>query len=120
MMIVYVLEIITVNGETNINTPFSLESVGAYSSQESAIEAIKTLPPEREDLVYNIQGFELDAPASNSIDDIESDLKGMMNMGIVDQLVGEDGQFYYELTDAGKKIGKKLTKKDKKNKEAGW
>jgi len=45
----------------------------------------------------------------------------MMDMGVVDQLIGEDGQFYYELTDAGKEMGKNLTEEDEEeDDDKGW
>ena len=44
-------------------------------------------------------------------DGLSDQLIKLMNEGLVDQLVGEDGHFYYRLTDSGKKIAIKNRKK---------
>jgi len=40
----------------------------------------------------------------------DESLKSLMDKGHIDQLIGEDGEFYYKLTDKGKEIAKKLRK----------
>ena len=120
-MTVYVLQMIQANDRDKDDGPyFTIETVGVYSSEEFALEAIKELPIETDKCVYDIQDFELDASARDFMDQIQSDLKNMMDMGVVDQLIGEDGQFYYELTDAGKEMGKNLTEEDEEDEEEGW
>ncbi len=44
-------------------------------------------------------------------DGLSDQLTKLMDEGLVDQLVGEDGHFYYRLTDSGKKIAIKNRKK---------
>ncbi|SVC38266.1 uncharacterized protein METZ01_LOCUS291120 [marine metagenome] len=80
------------------------------------MKAIEKLPPESDDMVYNVDKFILDDPAINiSGDPSPKDLKQLMDIGIIDQLVGEDGRFYYELTDLGHEIAKNLTIQDLKD-----
>ena len=84
---------------------FSLETIGIYSTQEKALKALRQLPMENENMVYNISEFEVDAPPHNAWDN-STEIKNLMDMGIIDQLVGEDGNFYYRLTEKGKEITK--------------
>ena len=120
-MIIYVLETVRSNEKTGIDGIFSIESIGVYSSEAKALEAIKELPPEGDDFVYNIQDFELDSSANNFMDEVELELKAMMDLGVVDQLVGEDGKFYYELTDAGEEIADNLSEKQEdEDEDKGW
>ena len=85
---------------------FSIETLGIYSSQEKAIEAIRTLPMETAHVMYNVGEFTLDDHPHNEYEDLCTEIKDLMNKGIIDQLVGEDGLFYYQLTDKGKQIAK--------------
>jgi hypothetical protein len=41
--------------------------------------------------------------------DMEKTLEGLIKRGLMEPLVGEDGYFYYELTDLGEKMAKKLS-----------
>ncbi len=99
-MKLFVLEMISGN-----QFSFSVETVGIYSTQTKAMEALRGLPPESHNMVYNISEFEVDAAPSNSFD-YSKEVKNLMDLGIIDQLVGEDGHFYYKLTDKGKEIAK--------------
>lgn len=66
----------------------------------------------------NVQGIEPDV--------FERAIIEMMQKGFVDQLIGDDGEFYYQLTDKGKKVGKELFIEDLKkeleeeDKEEDW
>ena len=82
---------------------FSIETIGIYSTQKKAMDALRELPPETNSMVYNISEFKVDAPPTNS-NDYAKEIKNLMDMGVVDQLVGEDGKFYYRLTEKGKKM----------------
>tara|TARA_R100000808_G_C2100681_1_gene117845 strand:+ start:582 stop:923 length:342 start_codon:yes stop_codon:yes gene_type:complete len=113
-MTVYVLELV----RNVANDEFSMETIGLYSSEEKAIEAITSLPDETDDYVYNIEEFELDANPRDFLGDLSADLKELMDLGVVDQLVGEDGEFYYTITEAGKEIAKNLDIEDEE--EKGW
>lgn len=109
-MNVFVLEVIR-----SINSTLFLETIGIYSNLESALKAIQSLPPESSKVAYNIEKFTLDAKPVDIFGDYGvKDVKELMDMGIVDQLVGEDGNFYYELTELGKQIAADLTLDDLK------
>jgi hypothetical protein len=99
---VYILEIVTSSG-----SHCSLETVGVYSDEDEAIKAIQKLPPETKQMKYNIQSFILNAPAFDIDDNTAKNVKELMDFGVIDQLVGEDGNFYYILTDLGKEIVRK-------------
>jgi DNA-binding PadR family transcriptional regulator len=105
-MKIYVLEEVC-----RIGGSFSIETIGVYSSQELIEKAISTLPEETKDYVYNIEIFHLNDPPKGFIiteEEIMEEIKKMMDMGLVDQLVGEDGNFYYSLTEAGKQMGETI------------
>ena len=70
------------------------------------------LPAETTELVYNIETFEVDAEPRDIFQDAYDDVKNLMDKGIIDQLIGEDGRFYYVLTEAGKEIAKTIKKKE--------
>jgi hypothetical protein len=100
---VYVLEIVT---SSYSGSNFSLETVGVYSSENEAIKAIQSLPPETDQMVYNVQSFIVNASALDVFEDHSKEVKELMDRGVIDQLVGEDGNFYYILTEFGKEITK--------------
>lgn len=97
----YVLEVVIDSG-----SHFSLETIGIYSSENEAVKAIQELPPETDRMIYNVQSFIVNASPLNVFEDHAKDVKELMDAGIIDQLVGEDGNFYYVLTGFGKKITK--------------
>ena len=113
-MTVYVLELV----RSIDDGVFSMEAIGLYSSEKKAIEAITSLPDETDNYVYNIEEFELDANPRNFLDGLADDLKQLMDLGVVDQLVGEDGEFYYTITEAGEWIVNNLEIEDRE--EEGW
>tara|TARA_Y100000361_G_C11084904_1_gene303172 strand:+ start:151 stop:492 length:342 start_codon:yes stop_codon:yes gene_type:complete len=107
-MKVYVLEAVMGSLEN-----ISVETIGVYSNQKNALKALKKLPAETQDLVYNIEIFKIDAPPRDIFDDSYEDVKDLMDKGIIDQLVGEDGRFYYTLTEKGREIANNIKKKNK-------
>ena len=106
-MKVYVLEVI-------ISSPdgLSIETIGVYSTKKNALRELGRLPPETLDLVYNIETFEIDAEPIDIFKDVYDDVKDLMDKGLIDQLVGEDGRFYYVLTEVGKDTAKAVKKED--------
>ena len=99
------------------NDAFSIEPVGAYSSFKRAIKSLEECeeyitPKQAEFTTFEVISIELNAPAEfiewfkKANDVLEQETKSLMDRGYVDQLIGEDGQFYYTLTDKGKKIAK--------------
>ena len=42
--------------------------------------------------------------------DIESLMMNLVNEGIMEQYIGEDGQFYFGLTEFGKEVAQKISR----------
>ena len=105
---VYLLEIIIVKDGF-----LSVEAIGVYSSLQLAKQN-KALIEEVNPQLFLKDSSHIcelcitpiimnDKPAffGDPID-IDEVVKGLMEKGLVDQLIGEDGNFYYVLTDLGK------------------
>ena len=93
----------------------SIETIGMYTTKLRAIQAMEKLPAPTEEIVYNIEQFKVDDVPRDIFKDSDQDIKRLMDEGIIDQLVGEDGRFYYILTDLGNEIAKKIDIKIDKN-----
>ena len=105
---------------------YSVEPVGVYTDLEIALDYTDKLedmikPPKgskKPYAIFDILEFEIDKKPilleymQKDKDRLESGVEKMliklMKKGLVDQLIGEDGHFYYVLTDSGKKIIKGL------------
>jgi mRNA-degrading endonuclease YafQ of YafQ-DinJ toxin-antitoxin module len=88
---------------------------GVYSTLPMAQQAVKEFKKKykkkhKDDMVlYEIIMKQLDElPMTNG--DLEKTLEGLIQKGLMEPLIGEDGYFYYELTDLGKEVAKKLSK----------
>ena len=103
-MKIFALEVI-MGDPTNL----SIETIGVYTSEKRALRALQNLPAETDGLVYNIEAFEVNAEPRDIFQDTYQDVKRLMDEGIIDQLVGEAGKFYYKLTEMGSEIAKKMT-----------
>jgi hypothetical protein len=90
-MMVYILHKIEYNKDD-----YLIEVIGVYSSEELAESKVDELQ-ETETLSYFIQEIEMDAPPILTEEEVEDALQGLMDMGVVDQLIGEDGNFYYTI-----------------------
>tara|TARA_R110000765_G_scaffold333227_1_gene423803 strand:+ start:53 stop:400 length:348 start_codon:yes stop_codon:yes gene_type:complete len=103
---IYVLEVI-------MGSPDSLciETIGVYSTKKNALRALSKLPAETIEVVYNVEAFEVDEEPRDIFEDSYDEVKSLMDKGVIDQLVGEDGRFYYVLTDMGKEMAKAMKKK---------
>jgi hypothetical protein len=101
-------------------TKFDYDVVGAFTSLERAKNALKHLPPETENLVYDI----LSVPINKIMDGKKRQpvdlfsfgsegtvLEGLVRQGLVEPLIGEDGEFYFILTEEGKKLAEERKKK---------
>ena len=131
----YAIVMISIEGDKR--PTYSIEPLGIYSSLEKAlqyVESLEEVSSSQKDTIYDVVELELDAQPF-MLDFLEKERKmkeealedmiiKLMGKGFVDQLVGEDGNFYYTLTDLGKKSIKSdhmpdHIKKffDKKNKE---
>jgi predicted transcriptional regulator len=109
---------------------FSVEPLGVYSDLNDALEWVTQLEANtmnnssRSETMYDVLEFELDKKPfildwlkkkkQVTLDSIEKTMIKLMKDGHVDQLIGEDGHFYYTLTESGKKIFKGIPSQVKK------
>ena len=96
---------------------FSIEPVGVYSSLKMANKNMKEcqtyISPAHEkttafeviDMIMNQEAsfIEWYKEAANILD---NETKSLMDKGYIDQLIGEDGEFYYDITEKGEKLEK--------------
>ena len=127
IMKVYAIVSITAVGKLIPN--YSVEPLGIYPTLEEALDYVEQLEeatPKSPSLetAYDVFEFELgeEPPilkylkAQQKIlhESIQESIVGLMKKGYVDQLVGEDGYFYYKLTDFGKDQMKSIPEQIKK------
>jgi len=128
-MKVYVIVSITAEGK--VLTNFSVEPVGICSTLEKALEYVNELeantyqdPKMFSETAYDIFEFEVDKEPvlldwlkkEKKIleESVQQSIMELMKKGLVDQLIGEDGHFYYTLTDSGKETMKSIPEQIKK------
>jgi hypothetical protein len=98
----------------------NIEPVAVYSSLEKALDWVDELEDKvlmkNDNAIFDVLEYELDAKPlllefmekmkekkdKTTEDMVTKVLKSMMDEGLVEQLIGEDGRFYYELTKDGK------------------
>ena len=115
---VYVVVMIEADLKQMKDETYAVEPLGVYSSSQKALDYINELEKvnpisERYETVFDIFEFDMDKEPlmlkwmakqkeikERTIQDAVVDL---MKEGMIDQLIGEDGHFYYVLTDLGKK-----------------
>jgi hypothetical protein len=129
-MVVYVIISITASG-IGPNASLAVDPVGVYSTIEKALDYINELEKytkkeyyTESETVFDIFEYNLDEePAfldylkkreQERMDEISTMMIDLMAKGYIDQLVGEDGYFYYTLTEQGKEIAKKIPSQVKK------
>ena len=113
---------------------YSIEPVGVYTDLEIALDYTDQLEditrPQKDSknkkpfAIFDILEFEFDKKPilleflEKDKDRLESGVEKMliklMKKGFVDQLIGEDGHFYYTLTDLGKETTKSIPEQVKK------
>ena len=107
---------------------FSVEPVGAYTDLELALDHVteleEAMPDDTEDSIFDILEFDLDKrpifleflqrEKEMVQEHLEKAIISLMKDGLVDQLIGEDGNFYYSLTDLGQEEAPKIPKSIKK------
>lgn len=121
-MKIYLLEIIIIKSGI-----VSVETIGIYSSKSIAEKFKRKIekanpalfkPVNRTDVCeLTISPLILDDEPilfSEPID-LEEITYSLMNKGLVDQLIGEDGNFYYILTDLGKQSVKRMREKEEED-----
>lgn len=124
---VYALVMITGDEET---TALGIEPVGIYSTMELAFEYLEKLekaaPKIKGEYIFDIFEYSLDEEPlilgffkikkeQQTIKEeaIQELIIELMKEGLVDQLIGEDGHFYYKLTEKGKERSKNIPKQIK-------
>jgi hypothetical protein len=101
-------------------TKFDYDVVGAFTSIRRVKEALRGLPPETENLIYDVLSIPVNIVTDDNkkVSDVSSAklegsvLEGLVKQGLVEPLVGEDGEFYFILTEEGRNLAKKRKKKD--------
>lgn len=86
--------------------------IGGFTSLKLAREAMKELKANERNkkVLYDL----ITVPANQiptTTDEYEKAIYDLIDMGLMEALVGEDGYFYYELTEAGKEKAKKMIEK---------
>lgn len=118
-MKLYAIVGITAQG-SSVDTVFAIEPLGIYSSINTALDYVNKLESltlgKSDKISYDIFEFIVDQKPmvldwlekekEISKEVVDNAIIDLMNKGMVDQLVGEDGHFYYTLTENGKKIAK--------------
>lgn len=105
--------------ERSVDARFSIEPVGVFSSLKKALKYVNelddmTIQEDDVQILYDVLEYAIDSEPpliqflkeekKKQEDEVESIIMDLMSKGLVDQLVGEDGCFYYELTDLGRKM----------------
>lgn len=128
---VYIIVMISSQGKHVLEPSFSVEPIGVYSELETALDYVNKLESVTtndksmfEETVYDVMEFDMDGePLMLSWlkkekqmleDTIQDAVLKLMQDGLVDQLIGEDGHFYYTLTDVGKDKMKSMPEQIKK------
>tara|TARA_Y100001938_G_C7883089_1_gene326006 strand:- start:50 stop:448 length:399 start_codon:yes stop_codon:yes gene_type:complete len=124
-----VYAIVSITAEGTMFPTYSIEPLGIYSTFEDAQDTVEelekvTVKTEKKEIAYDIFEFEVDKEpvlleflrAQKKIieESLEETIKELMDTGYVDQLVGEDGHFYYTLTKSGKEKMKSIPEQVRK------
>lgn len=111
----------------------SIDCIAVYSNKKKAVEVAKEMEDNHikvgltDECVYDVFEFTLDAEPmllafqrkklkqiEETNDKVDEALTELMRTGHIEQLIGEDGHFYYELTSNGRKEAKKIPELVKK------
>tara|TARA_Y100000004_G_C8766865_1_gene349021 strand:- start:137 stop:535 length:399 start_codon:yes stop_codon:yes gene_type:complete len=126
-MKVYV--IVSITAEGNLIPSYSVEPLGIYSTLEEALDysgQLEENTPKSSSIetVYDVFEFTLGeeptllkflkAQQKMVEESVQESIITLMKKGYVDQLIGEDGHFYYTLTDFGKDQMKSIPEQIKK------
>ena len=124
-----VYAIVSITAEGKLIPNYSVEPLGIYSTLEEALDYVDQLEESTPkspsiETAYDVFEFELGKEptllkylkAQQKIveESIQESIMGLMKKGYVDQLIGEDGHFYYTLTDFGKDQIKSIPEQIKK------
>ena len=122
---IFVIVCVEFTLDAKTGNSYSIEPVGVFDDLEEAIDYAAKLEdlhhsPENVDTSYDVLDFNLNEKpkilsflekTTRSLEDeITSVLVSLMKKGYVEQLVGDDGRFYYELTEMGQNIAEEMPK----------
>ena len=96
---------------------FSIEPVGVYSSLKMANKNMKECqkyisPAHTKATAFEVIDMIMNEEASflqwykEAANILDNETKSLMDKGYIDQLIGEDGEFYYNITEKGEKLEK--------------
>ncbi len=124
---IYVIVSVTSQGKTIPS--FSIEPEGVYSTLDKALNYVQELEDNKtgssfSETEYDVLEYKIDEEPSVLnflkkekeilLSNIEDTIIKLMKKGYIDQLVGEDGYFYYQLTETGKAFSKSIPEQIKK------
>ena len=94
--------------------------IGAFTNLKKARQSLKELKAKERSVrvIYDL----ITVPANQiptTTDEYEQALYDLIDKGLMEALVGEDGYFYYELTEEGKERAKNMIKKMEKLDDEG-
>ena len=94
--------------------------IGAFTNLKKARQSLKELKAKERSVrvLYDL----ITVPANQiptTTDEYEQALYDLIDKGLMEALVGEDGYFYYELTEEGKERAKNMIKKMEKLDDEG-
>ena len=122
---IFVIVCVEITLDDKVGHSYSIEPVGVFEDLEEAIDYASKLEdlhhsPDNTDTSYDVLDFNLNEKpkilsflekTTRSLEDeITSVLMSLMDKGYVEQLVGDDGRFYYELTEMGQGIAEEMPK----------
>ena len=94
--------------------------IGAFTNLKKARQSLKELKAKERSVrvIYDL----ITVPANQiptTTDEYEQAIYELIDKGLMEALVGEDGYFYYELTEEGKERAKNMIKKMEKLDDEG-
>lgn len=102
-MVVYVLVEYTM---PDTKRDGSVAILGVFDNEELAEQSREELTnDEDEDIVfYEILEYQINTVQEPEQEDVSEDIQELMKKEIIDYTIGEDGEFYFHLTEKGKQI----------------
>lgn len=114
---VYVIMMFIEDAERNAE--YAIEPLGVYSTLNKALKYVQQLEnvtKNEDNCIYEIFEYEIDIKPialdwlkkykEKAEAEVNKMVMSLMKQGLIDQLVGEDGNFYYSLTELGSEIAK--------------
>ena len=93
---------------------------GVYTKMSLAKKAARELRKrnKKKSVIYDIVPMEVNSIPVTDLE-IEDAIEDLINKGFMEAMVGEDGRFYYELTDLGRKIAEDENKDNNEDDKGG-